>query len=313
MASPVKSLYVIYSSLSLDHIHDNFLPLFGEESGIGLMKVETFKGKETNRALAFLSDEIFSNLEKAGFTQLARDRPSSSRQVDFRVAPFHLRDMDMPKDGQGPNLYLPLDNKWTSTEYYKYFDEIFDSLVSFGVLSAGDYLYSIPLKTRNEDIHKGSCFIKFKTTVSVETIACIRTFLYGYEGLKCFWAKPVESSEKATSKPATKGKQGKKHPLAEAISKVDTSKDKKELGAMLDKFLTEFENFKKNNKNKKITLKSALETFINSSDFPDKEAGKIFIDLVMKHAADKKAKERKEKLKNNFVAVESVTSNEWGV
>ena len=250
-----------------------------------------------------------SVIEEAGFTRLPRERSSTLRQVDFRIAPFSLRDMDMPKDGQGPNLYIPLDSKWTSTEYYKYLDEIFDSFVAFEAINKSEYLFSIPLKTRNQDAHKGSCFIKFKTTVPVETIACIRTFLYGYEGLKCFWAKPVEKSENSTTKKT------KKSSLTTALLSLDLNKLDQETSPCFDKILQQFDVLKKTNK--KLTLTSALKTAIkealDNGDLSDKEAGEAFIKVVLKYANNKKSKERKEQLKKNFVVVEPVTSNEWSV
>ncbi len=343
-----ESMYVMYSNLSLDYIKDELLSKHGNAAGIGPMKIETFKGKETNRTLVFLSKDIYESLEMAGLTSKGR------KGVDFRVSPYKLRPFDLPKEGHGPNLFIPLESKYSTTEYRDLLEGLISEISQFGLFDFEDVLVKIPLKTRSADDHKGMCFISFKKTVPVEHIACLRSFLFGYEHLQCFWSKPTEKAkEKSVLKTSTSSANGSKSkssvdnnkkekgPTDKKASnkKASNKKDKKAndlfqgfVGDFMDKILgIDMSESAINNMEKLVSdSTSKLGDLLNqsscSSDGYREKLSSLFKNCMTEDEGDiqtqmTKVKDelekiqkdlRKEFLKNNFVIIESSTENVWG-
>lgn len=205
--------------------------LAAQREQIGVMRIDRFKGQETNRTIVLLEKSLFNFAEKK--------RSEWQRQrVDFKLTEYELRPHNFPKEGYTRNFYIPLPEQIPGDEARAQLQNKIDVLVSFGMFGKDEVpRLKIPLKSRETGDHRGQAFITFARETSDQTVALARVLLsdtrlytseHDYELMKCFWAKHKEQ-RKEQGKKEQKGKkvpqkksQGKKAPPKKGLVKTGT-------------------------------------------------------------------------------------------
>lgn len=184
---------VIFSSWPLGQVCA-FLEdeLGANQSQIGFMRIDRFKGKETNRTLLLLDRTLLDAAESRGFTR-------QQRGLDFKMAEYELRENSFPKEGYTRNFYIPLPNTVTADEARAQLQNKLDVLCEFGVFSKDQTpRLKIPLKSRETGEHRGQAFVTFARETADVPIALSRVLLHEtrlyksdteFERMQCFWAK----------------------------------------------------------------------------------------------------------------------------
>lgn len=199
-------LYIVYSSWSLSRIEELFDD-YDQHDGIGPMRIDRFRGEETNRTICLLKPELYQNLVAAGFTQRRYN-------FDFSIAEFKLREHNYPREGESRNLFVPLSHKLDANESRRQLENKLLELCKFGVLNEGDYKVTIRLTSRHENNHTGSAFLIFKREVHLDQIAVAKIVLHdtwwydssdeSYELAQCFWAKEHKNANRPLPKAPTR-------------------------------------------------------------------------------------------------------------
>ena len=184
--------------------------LNAQREQIGVMRIDRYKDKETNRTIVLLERSLLTLAEEKGFT-----RPQ--RGLDFKVTEYELRPHNHPKEGFSRNFYIPLPEEIPAEEARAQLQNKIDVLVNFGMFGKDEApRLKIPLKSRETGGHRGQSFITFARETSDEVVALARILLtdtrlytneHDYKLMRCFWAKHKEPRQ---NKPAQKG--GKKAP-----------------------------------------------------------------------------------------------------
>lgn len=164
-------VYVIFSSRSLDELHTT-LSRYGHEEDIHLLKVEYDRqGQDTNRTLAILGSS-FSGIQ-------------NKDNLGFRIQKFELRNQK-PYETQTLCITLPKDLGLKAMQISDVVHDKLQVLIDSGIITEKDFKFNIPLKNRELDLPKASCYLCFEKTVdgkSVktvddETLKVVRSVLY---------------------------------------------------------------------------------------------------------------------------------------
>lgn len=214
--TPVKTTYVVAVAFSRWPLGQlcQFLEerLFVTQDQIGVMRIDRFKGKETNRTILLLTRSVFDQASERGYTQ-------QQQGLDFKLAEYELRDHNLPKEGYTRNFFVPLPNSLSGDEARDQLQNKLDVLCRFGMFTDKPRL-KIPLKSRETGEHRGQAYVTFSHQTPVTTTALARVLLHDtrlytkqddtedFERMQCFWAKE-KSDNQATSKQHQK-KQPKK-------------------------------------------------------------------------------------------------------
>ena len=179
--------------------------LAAERNQIGIVRVDRFKGKETNRTIMLMDRKLFNEAIEDGLDK-------NKKSVDFKIAEYQLRPHNYPKSGYSSNLYIPLPDKISSDNASRQIQKKIDICVKFGLLTKGQARLNIPLKSRETGVHNGKAYITFNKDVPNNIPPSIKiilndTRLYlddetSNELMICYWA---------IDKKRTKFKKGKRN------------------------------------------------------------------------------------------------------
>jgi len=191
-------LYIIYSRWSLCRI-DRELSFYGK---IGLLRIICEAGKETNRTLALLENEVYDKLSEKGYT----DKKSNK---GFNIARFNQKAFDLPSKGFTKNLfiYVPEVFRKNDVETIDIIDEKLTHLVGWEVLPKDSWHVNTVLKSREKGAISSGCFIVFDNDVEIIAIAKAKLLITDTfwpkvaddlerEPFKCLWAKKKEQKKK---------------------------------------------------------------------------------------------------------------------
>lgn len=197
-------LYIIYSKWSLTRI-DKELSLYG---GIGLLRIICDGGKETNRTLALLEDDVYDKLSDKGYT-------NKKTSKGFNIAKFNEKALDLPSKGFTKNLFVCVPEIFRKDDM-KTIDIIDDKLkhlVEWDVLPKDSWYVNAVLKSREKGAISSGCFIVFDNEIELLTIAKVKILITDNywpavsedierEQFKCLWARKKEKrEEKEEDKP----------------------------------------------------------------------------------------------------------------
>ena len=236
-------LYIIYSKWSLSRI-DRELSLFGK---IGLLRIICDGGKETNRTLALLEDNVYNKLSAKGYTDKKMNR-------GFSISKFNEKAFELPSKGFTRNLFVCVPEIFRKDDI-KTIDIIDDKLkhlVEWDILPKDSWHVNAILKSREKGSISSGCFIVFNNDINLITIAKVKILITDNfwpaisldierEQFKCLWA--FDSSKKKD--------QNKKE-------KVDNKKHKRKIKSEDDdqdpirKIKSESEDVKRNIKSEEI-------------------------------------------------------------
>lgn len=194
--SPISfPVYIIFSRWSLPEI-DSFLKDYGEAGFLRV--VYDNSGKETDRTLAILPDDVYQSLCNNGYGE-SNDKRSGR---GFCIKPFVLRDNSFPPAGRSEVLFVPLPKQ---TEYEKSFivDTVNDKLThlsEWDIIPDNSWNINVPLQSREKGGVKNGCFVSFNKDVSLARISMVRNLLndtyWPNENVdenrpifQCFWAR----------------------------------------------------------------------------------------------------------------------------
>lgn len=203
--------------------------LGARQEQIGFMRIDRFKGRETNRTILLLERSLFDAAAARGFTR-------QQRGLDFKMTEYELREHNFPKEGYTRNFYIPLPEGLVEDEARAQLQNKLDVLVDFGVFSKEQApRLKIPLKSRETGEHRGQAFVTFSRETADDPIALARILLHDtrlytgagdedWQRMRCFWAKEKQQrSPKGTPKKA-KGQGPKRGPLKKGLKKAPAKK-----------------------------------------------------------------------------------------
>jgi hypothetical protein len=187
-------LYIIYSKWSLSRIARE-LEIYG---GIGLLRIVCDSGKETNRTLALLEDDVYDKLSDKGYT-------SKKSNKGFNIAKFNEKALDLPSKNFTKNLFVPVPEIFRKDDM-KTIDIIDDKLkhlVEWDVLPKNSWYVNAILKSREKGAISSGCFIVFDNEIEIGTIAKVKMLITDNfwpavsedierEQFKCLWARKKE-------------------------------------------------------------------------------------------------------------------------
>lgn len=199
-------LYIIYSRWSLSRI-DRELSSFGK---IGLLRIICDGGKETNRTLALLEDDVYNKLSAKGYADKKMNK-------GFSIAKFNEKALELPSKGCNRNLFVCVPEIFRKDDL-KTIDIIDDKLkhlVEWDILPKDSWHVNALLKSREKGSISSGCFIVFDNDVSITTIAKVKILITDNfwpsisldierEQFKCLWA--FDSSKKKDRKEKDDGK-----------------------------------------------------------------------------------------------------------
>lgn len=147
-------------------------------------------GKETDRTIAFLDENVFTLL-------MQHNRP------DFTIEPFVVPKSFLPNDSEYTyNFCIPfpkqdsiIDHSKRDSYYIRQIESKLSPFISQGALAHGSYKITIPVVSRERNETKGIAFVSFHPSVSKNNIALIRYILDGslwddrVNHMRCSWAR----------------------------------------------------------------------------------------------------------------------------
>lgn len=205
------NVFVVYSRMALASIID---VLEGLNAGaVGPCRIDYDReGNETNRTIVVADKSVFETAVSAGL-----DRRIFGR--DFTIARYELREHNAPREGHLYKFFirLPHELSLSGAEVLNQVTAKFNDLVEFGILPAGGYKISVPLKSRETGDIKGGAFVTFNKSVDPLAIQLAKVIIDDtywvtldkegeeeFEILRCLWARERKSKEETTTKVAPK-------------------------------------------------------------------------------------------------------------
>lgn len=186
---------LIFSNWSLTEIK-TFLEvrLEATTSQIGIMRVDRFQDKETNRTIILMDRQIYDRALTEGL-----DKPQKS--IDFKITEYQLRPRNYPRDGFSNNLFIPLPKELNVESASKQIQLKIDICVKFGLLEKGQAKLAIPLKSRELGSHRGAAYITFPRDFELAPLVKVvlsDTRLYlpdeTNQLMKVFWARDKKAN-----------------------------------------------------------------------------------------------------------------------
>lgn len=202
-------LYIIYSRWSLSRI-DKEITLSGK---IGLLRIICDAGKETNRTLALLENDVYDKLCHKGYS----DKKSNK---GFSIVKFNEKALDLPPKGFTKNLFVRVPEIFRKDDVktIEIIDEKIKHLVGWEVLPENSWHVNAVLESREKGSISSGCFIVFDSKVELVTIAKVKMLITDTlwptvsedverEYFKCSWAfdsrkKDHKKDDKKTEKKA---------------------------------------------------------------------------------------------------------------
>lgn len=196
MTAPEVSLYYVYSKWSLKgiltHIRKCF-PSYNDDDFnalIGPIRIDYYRGGETDRTLCLFNDIIYEGLAKEGFTQKLCN-------YDFRIQPYEIRDKNLPGQGYSSNLYIPLPSSLNTDHCREDLVKKLKVLETFSIINK-NYKLTFPLTSRKTGRLTGSAFIEFDSSIDIHKRAIVLLVLHDTDWnvpnsqdyrVKCLWAR----------------------------------------------------------------------------------------------------------------------------
>lgn len=206
-------LYIIYSRWSLSRI-DKKIKLLGD---IGLLRIICDAGKETNRTLALLENDVYNKLCEEGYADKKGNK-------GFNIVRFNEKVLDLPSKGCSRNLFIPVPEIFRKDDM-KTIDIIDDKLkhlVGWEVLPKDSWHVNALLESREKGAISSGCFIVFDNKIEITTIAKVKMLITDTlwplveedierEYFKCMWAFDSKKRDQ-DKKPERKFKTDDKRP-----------------------------------------------------------------------------------------------------
>ena len=179
---------------------------------VGVMRIDRFKGAETNRTILLLSRSVYDTADRLGYTQ-------QQKGLDFKLTEYQLRDHNLPKTGLTRNFFIPLPASLNADEAKDQLQNKLDVLCGFGMfLEEERPRLKIPIKSRETGEHRGQAYVTFSHQTPVDVIALARILLHDtrlytkagdeqFERMSCFWARD-KTAEKESGKKLGRKKSG---------------------------------------------------------------------------------------------------------
>ena len=184
-------IFMVYSSWSIADL-DKFIRSFGDEDDIfGPIRVDRYKGKETDRTVCIFSENVYRNMLDHGYGKRRKNE-------DFAIERYVLRPHSYPKPNETNDLFVQLTKSLSTSDCREQLSAKLNALIDLGVISVNDFRVKIPLKSRETNDHLGSAFIIFENDVKPDAIAFTRVIIHdshwnigesGWELVSCFYSK----------------------------------------------------------------------------------------------------------------------------
>jgi len=223
------------------------------EDEMGVMRVDRFKGNDTNRTIILMTRELFDRAEKNDLTR-------RQKGLDFVLDEYELRDGNFPKEGFTRNFFITVPETLSTEEVKAQLQNKLDVLCRFGMFDKDQQpRLKIPLKSRDTGEHRKQAFVTFSRDTSDEVIALARVLLHDtrlyldentWVRMNCFWAKVKEARDDKSSPKDKKNSGRKEAPVKKGLIKTNpgsvktdsTKSEKKEVPVQTFKALSPGEN-----------------------------------------------------------------------
>jgi hypothetical protein len=230
MSTKQYNVFIVYSRKSLDSITEILLDLnAGDVSYCKIIR--DGEGRETNRTLVVADESVYKAAANEGLTSRSFNR-------DFTITRYKLTERNAPKEDQTYKLFIPYP-KLRGINAEKQLDDMLQRLVDVNLLAKNSYRITVPLKSRQTGVVKGSIFVTFDSSVDKELIQLVKLIIDGAhwfsededesEEVKCFWARKqlvtTKKKEKQDrqEKPVTTGPVVRKFIKGKAVDTVFSS------------------------------------------------------------------------------------------
>lgn len=186
------TIYVIYSSWSIEKIN-NFLIEIGGNNSVGLLKIIYDNlSNESNKTIAVIKESLYDKLILLGYG-------NTNFKIDFKIKIYKLGPFLLPLPDRSCNLFIPTIKQVTENYVTKVINDKLLSLANVGIIKENSWVIKCPIMSRENGLVKQGCFIFFKD-VSIYDIAAVRFLMNNtfwddtidkkYDNMiKCHWAK----------------------------------------------------------------------------------------------------------------------------
>lgn len=226
--------------------------LGARQEQIGFMRIDRYKGRETNRTILLLERSLFDTADSRGFT-------SQQKDLDFKIVEYELREHNFPRKGYTRNFYIPIPLNLPEDEARAQIQNKIDVLVTFGLfLKEQAPRLKIPLKSRETGEHRGQAFVTFSRATDDDSIALARILLHdtrlymgtdddNWERMRCVWAKDKQTGASGNNGKRKGGRRGNKKslkavPAKKGLIKTNTGPGQEDVPASVIKPLAPGEN-----------------------------------------------------------------------
>lgn len=219
-------VYVIFSGWSMGEIADFIEEKAAHKNDVGIMRIDFFEGKETDRTIILLDSNLYQKL-----------REETRHNKEFSIDQFKLGSHWYPKrDESEKSLYIQLPNCHDARQCRESLTLKLKEMVHFGMFGGDDYKISIPLESRNGSKHMGHSYVDFDESVGPDAIAFARVLLsysdWNYKmdwndnedpwRVRCYYKK-TKQSRSNNSEPMSRNS---RNPRESSPTKTDDSAEK---------------------------------------------------------------------------------------
>ena len=163
------AVYMIHSPLSLAELSKRL------DNKALLMHIDYHQGYETDRTIVLLPKEVYASLAK-----------------DIKIAPYEIRDYNLPGQGKVFSFFIPLDGHDPQR-----IRDLLEVCIKAGLLHDNMYTLTVPLVSRFTGERADHCIVEFGSHVDREDIARIRVLLEGMPWcadspdarIRCSWGR----------------------------------------------------------------------------------------------------------------------------
>ena len=167
MSGPYNPVKIIFSRWTIPEIMGHLRKIAGNDlrHEIGSVRIDYFKGTQTDRSIALLGPKLMERLQRTDLQKTGLDI------IDYEIRPHWY-----PHEGseETSDFFIPLPDQFGVAQCRKGLQEKMDELCKFGIISPDDYMIYIPVEDRESDKHSGRGYIEFKETVPLDKIVLSR-------------------------------------------------------------------------------------------------------------------------------------------
>lgn len=155
-------VFIIFSQWTIPEIEEHLYSLADSEDQIGSVRIDYFKGKQTDRTIALMDPNLY--------------KVKGMSVPGFAIYPYEIRSHWYPLDKENEtfDFFIPLPEHFSAAVCRKGLQIKMDELVQFGIFKPDDFTIYIPIEDREGTAHTKRAYIEFKDNVGEEAIVLAR-------------------------------------------------------------------------------------------------------------------------------------------